>query len=136
MYKRQKNRTTKAFAMKPDIWTTKELAMELDLKRNAIDRYVPILDVDEGYGDDVPVLKAYECIHTHRRDYCHECGGSQICRHHKFKALCKECDGSQLCVCGKAWHTCPICEPVLRCPHGRHCFHCKTCRKQDAAAMS
>ena len=37
------------------------------------------------------------CCHGRRKDYCHDCGGTQICLHDKRKLECKDCNGSQIC---------------------------------------
>ena len=42
-----------------------------------------------------PTYKGIICPHgKRRRDYCADCGGSQICCHRKIKTVCRTCKES------------------------------------------
>ena len=81
--------------------------------------------------DECPSInfKGIMCPHNKkRRDYCAECGGSQICPCGNVKAICKKCYGSQLCAHYKQWSLCAVCKKELACQHGKHITKCKKCK--------
>jgi len=82
-------------------------------------------------------FRSIMCPHNKtRRDYCAECGGSQICPCGNIKAICKQCKGSQLCAHQKQWSLCSVCKKEFTCPHGKHRLRCKECKKCKRVAKS
>ena len=78
--------------------------------------------------DGIVLLKSRKkCPHEKQKDYCKECGGSQICPHGKVKAWCKECGGSQICPHGREKAKCKECGGSGICPHGKQKATCKPC---------
>ena len=67
------------------------------------------------------------CEHGRRKQFCKECGGSQICEHGKRKAYCKECGGSQICEHGRVKETCKECGGSQICEHSKRKQFCKEC---------
>lgn len=67
------------------------------------------------------------CSHGRRKDYCHDCGGTQICLHDKRKLECKDCNGSQICSHNKLKSCCKDCNGSRICIHEKRKDYCKTC---------
>ena len=68
------------------------------------------------------------CPHGKQRNYCKECGGSQICEHGRIRSQCKECGGASICEHGRQRSYCKECGGSAICEHGRQRSHCKDCR--------
>ena len=89
--------------------------------------------------------KSYKCPHNKQKNYCKDCGGSQICihgknkrsckdcgglglcPHNKNKSYCKECGGSQICIHQKDKRSCKDCGGSKICPHNKDKRSCKDC---------
>jgi hypothetical protein len=69
-----------------------------------------------------------KCLHGKRKDYCKECGGSQICQHGKIKSACKECSSDLFCLHGKRKYNCRECGGSRFCQHGKEKYKCKECK--------
>ena len=72
-------------------------------------------------------LCKYKCIHSRKKSYCKECGGSGICSHGRIKSQCKECGGSAICEHGRHKSACKECGGSAFCSHGKSKSICKEC---------
>ena len=72
-------------------------------------------------------LCKYKCIHSRKKSYCKECGGSGICSHGRIKSQCKECGGGSICSHGRIKSQCKDCGGGSICSHGRIKSQCKDC---------
>ena len=68
-----------------------------------------------------------KCIHNIRKEYCKNCGGSQLCIHNKRKSRCKECEGGELCKHNRMKIYCIECGGSQICIHNRRKYVCKEC---------
>ena len=68
-----------------------------------------------------------KCEHGRQKQYCKECGGSQICEHGKRKSICKLCHGSQICEHGREKSACKQCGGGGICEHEKRKIVCKLC---------
>ena len=69
-----------------------------------------------------------KCEHGRQKQYCKECGGSQICEHGKRKSICKLCHGSQICEHNRLKQICKECGGSGICEHNDYKARCKKCK--------
>ena len=92
-------------------------------------------------------MSKYKCEHGKQKRYCHDCGGSGLCKHGKqtckecqshllcvhkrFKRQCQDCGGSAYCEHNKQKSQCIVCEGGSICEHKKLKNRCKECGGQS-----
>jgi hypothetical protein len=67
------------------------------------------------------------CKHGIQKNFCIECGGTQICKHQKKLGRCDICGGNELCKHGIAKNDCYNCEGGSTCSHKKRKRYCREC---------
>lgn len=68
------------------------------------------------------------CPHGKFKDYCFDCGGSQMCIHGTKKNTCRDCGGSRICEHDRRVDVCRDCGGSQICEHGNQRWGCKKCK--------
>lgn len=73
---------------------------------------------------------AKKCPHGKQKQYCGDCGGSQMCVHKRQKRQCRDCGGANYCSHGTRKSRCRECKGSEICCHSRFVSSCRTCGPQ------
>ncbi len=110
---------------------------QLKKEQEYIDLYKPLLNKIDAYSY-CPHNKVKNycvdcggsqiCIHQKQKYRCVECSGKGICEHNKVKNYCVDCGGSQICIHQKQKAQCKICKGNNICEHNKRKDYCKICK--------